>query len=163
MKRIISTILVFLTIFSLCGCANSFSDRANFYYCSIDFQFGKDEPVIQAESRNISGHEGELSYLLSLYLAGPSSKELTSPFPANTKLVSLQTADESVTIELSYLGKLTEAEFILACACITLTAIDFTGAEQVTIVSGEKTLTMSKDDLLLLDTITAATEMEAVQ
>ena len=164
MKRILVLLLIVIFLFSVSGCTNSFSELSNFYYCSVDYQFGEDMPVVQSESRDISNHEGELSYLISLYLAGPSNKKLESLFPKNTKLVSVQTGERNVTIELSYLGKqLSDSEFVLACACLTLTTMDFTDAEEVTIISGEKTLTMEKDDLMLYDTITAATEAEVTE
>ena len=164
MKRFIALLLIFHSFLSLNGCTHSFSDQTNFYYCSAKYQFGEDLPIIQPESRDISGHEGELSYLIALYLAGPSDKKFTSPFPKNTKLLSVQTKGNTVTIELSHLGRqLSDSEFILACACLTFTAIDFTGAEEVSIISGEKTITLGEDDLLLYDTITAPAETEGVK
>ena len=163
MRRFLSFVLIFLILISLVGCGNSISDHTNFYYCNIDYQFGESASVIVSESRDISGHEGELSYLISLYLTGPSSKKLESPFPKSTKLISAQVENNCVLIELSYLNRqLTDVEFILACACLSLSVMEFTEAEEVSITSGEKTISMDKNDLLLYDTITAeaTTEVE---
>ena len=162
MKRIFSFLLIFLFLFSFSGCDNSVSEEANFYYCNVEYQFGEDGSVVESESRDITGHEDELSYLISLYLAGPSSKNLESPFPKNTKLISAQIDEDSTVIELSHIGmQLSDAEFILACACLSLSTMEFTGTEQITIISGEKTITMKKNDLLLYDTITAGEATEA--
>lgn len=157
MKKTLLVALVFLCLFNTCGCAHNISDKTSFYYCSADYQFGKDASVIQSEVRDISGHEGELSYLISLYLAGPSSKKLESPFPKNIKLISADLENKHLNIELSYWGKqFSEADFVLACACMTLSTMEFADAEQVTIISGEKSITMERADLLLYDTITSA-------
>ncbi len=161
MKRYITLmmILLFFTIFPACG--KSISQQTNFYYRTAEYHFGNNASVIQAETREISGHDGELSYLISLYLAGASNKQLESPFPRNTKLVSVEANDSCIKIELSYLGKqLSDADFTLACACLALTAMEFSEASQVTITSGSNTITMDKNDIHLLDTVTSNTAME---
>ena len=164
MKRFICLMLALLLLLLCGGCADSLSKDATFYYCTADYQFGKDTPVILGESRDISGHEGELSYLVALYLAGPSGKKLVSPFPKNTKLVSVQTEDDHVTIELSYLGRqITDSRFVLACACLTLTTMDVTDAQSVTILSGERSITMDAKDLLLYDSVTSQYAKEETQ
>lgn len=157
MKRFFSCLLIVLFVLSLTGCGNSVSDYTDFYYCNIEYPFGKDGSVIVSETRDITGHKGELSYLISLYLAGPSSKNLESPFPNNVKLVSAQVEENCTTIELSSFSRqLSDSEMVLACACLSLSAMEITGTEEVTIVSGEKNITMNKNDLLLFDTVTAA-------
>lgn len=163
MKRFITILLAVFILFPLLGCSNGISEYANFYYCSVDYPFGENSSVIKSESRNISGHEGELSYLISLYLTGPSDKNLSSLFPKNTKLITAQiNEDKQAEIELSYLGNhFSDSEFVLACACLSLSVMDFSDAEQVSITSGEKNITMSKDDLLLFDTVTTVSETEA--
>lgn len=161
MKRIVSLVLCILLILTMHGCGNVI-ERTNFYYRRIDFLYEEEAPVIAAETRDISGHAGELTYLISLYLAGPSSKKLDSPFPDNTQLLSADMIEGSIQIELSDLeNSLSDAQFSLACACLTLTGLEFTEAESVTIISGERTLTMSGSDLLLYDSITANAATEA--
>ena len=59
------------------------------------------------------------------------------------------------TIEIWYTsGLLSDAEFSLACACLSMTCMELVNAEKVTIVSGSRSLTLSRDNLLLNDTIT---------
>ena len=53
MKKTLLVALVFLCLFNMCGCAHNISDKTSFYYCSADYQFGKDASVIQSEVRDI--------------------------------------------------------------------------------------------------------------
>lgn len=159
MKRFLAFTLISLLCITVLGCSNSISEKTNFYYCTAEYQYGSHASVIVSEARDISGHEGELPYLISLYLAGPSDKNLESPFPSNIKLLSVRTEDSHVIIELSYLGQqLSDAEYILACACLTLSTIEFTDAQQVTVISGNKTITLDQNDLLLYDAVTRTAE-----
>jgi len=164
MKRFFSLLLAPLLLLSLVGCGNTISDQTNFYYCNVNYQFGDNNSVIVSETRDITSHKEDVPYLISLYLAGPSSKKLESPFPKNTKLISVETNSTGTTVELSNLERqLSDAEFILACACLTLSTMEFTYSEQVTIISGSKTITMDRNDLMLYDTITAETVVEETE
>jgi len=51
---------------------------------------------------------------------------------------------------------MTDAQFILACSCLTMTCLELTDAEHVTINSGDRSVTMSKSTLLLHDLTTGA-------
>ena len=46
----------------------------------------------------------------------------------------------------------------MACACLALTCLSFSNAEEVTIACGERTMTITPDNLLLTDDITGLTE-----
>ena len=61
----------------------------------------------------------------------------------------------ALTIEISNTSALlSDAEFSLACACLSMTCMGLANVENVTIVSGSRSLTLSRDNLLLNDTIT---------
>lgn len=155
MKRVMTTTAAFMLLLALAGCSlikGNPEDRASFYFSRAEFTYGTAESVIVAEQRDIAGHAGELHYLLSLYLMGPLDEELISPFPGSTKLVSAVLIDSTLTVEITPIEKdMTDTEFTLACACLSMTCLELTDAAEVTIISGERTVTMGADDLLLFD------------
>ncbi len=154
MKRFVCLFLVLIFLFTLCSCgiSGNIKDEGTFYYRRSDFLYGKDSSVMAAETKDITGHADDLSYLVALYLLGPTEKALVSPFPRNAKLLSAQMDGQSIMIELSDMGRLmTDAEFSLACACLTLTCLDLTDGTQVTVTSADRSITMTQDTLLLYD------------
>ena len=103
----------------------------------------------------------DLRYLLSLYLIGPSSDELVSPLPWGTRLLGVSRENGTVTLELTDTAQsVTDTEFTLACACLTMTTLSITGGDEVTITSGSRSVTMSRDSLTLIDDSTASTTEE---
>ena len=161
MKRLIS--LAFLLCLTLTGCGK-FGERikepVTFYYLRAEYQYGSDSGVIGSEEREASGHRENLSYLLALYLMGPSGEDLVSPIPRGIRFLSVEQADTLITLNLSDTASaLTDAEYSLACACLTLTCLDLTEAETVTVTSGSRSVTMTRDNLILYDSsMTAPTE-----
>lgn len=153
MKRIFCLILVVCLFLS--GCS-SFGERikepVTFYYlCS---QYQEDLCcVISSEEWEASGHRNDLSFLLHLYLMGPSSDGLDSPLPYGTQILSVEQKDSRILLELTdTVQSLSDVEFTLACACLTLTCLDLTDAAEVTIQSGNRTTTMNRSSLSLYDT-----------
>ena len=157
MKRFFSLLLVLCLLGSLWGCSFSGNskDQAVFYYCQKDYAFGAENGVITAEERDVTGHAGDISYLLSLYLMGPLDEELSFPFSGRTRLLGIEMVENTLCVELTDLGKsLTDSQFTLGCACLTMTCLELTDASQVTITSGERTVTMDESCLTLYDSIT---------
>lgn len=162
MKRLIS--LLVLCSVLLTGCSLSgerIREPVRFYYHRIQYEYGTPDGMIAWEERESSGHSHDLTYLMALYLMGPVSEGLVSPVPAGTRVYSILTEQDSVTIVLSDTGKtLTEAQYSLVCACLALTAMDISGCETVTIVSGERSVTMNHENLTLYDDSAAAATEE---
>mgnify|MGYP002569890869 FL=1 len=132
-----------------------------FYYPRREYQYGAEDGVISSEQREASGHADDLHYLLSLYLIGPSSDELVSPLPWGTRLLGVNRQDGTITLELTDTSfTMTDTEFTLACACLTMTTLSITGGDEVTITSGSRNVTMSRDSLTLIDDSTASTTEE---
>lgn len=151
MKRILSLCLLLCLI--LCGCGQRLKEPVTFYYLNANFEEDM-STVILSEQREASGHRDDLSYLLALYLMGPTEDDLRSPIPRGTRIYTSAYSKDSVELHLSDTEKtMTDAEFSLACACLSLTCLDLTDAQSVTISSGSRSLTMSRDALLLSDTI----------
>lgn len=148
MKRILSLLLTVLIFLSLTGCG--IHDYAGFYYRRADYISEAQEPVIAKESREVTGHANDLTYLLSLYLMGPLDKKLQSPFPANTRLVSARMEDSTLTLQLSrQADDLTDSDYSLACACLTMTCMEITSATDVIIQCEDRITTMNRDMLVL--------------
>ena len=161
MKRFVILLLLAVNIFYLSGCQKEAPtpQGSAFYYCATDISFGMDNTTILAEYRQ-SPAQDTLQQMLTKYFAGPSSADLRSPFPVGLKLVAVEQDGQTVYITVSdALASLSGLDLTLACACITLTCLDFTGADQVMIyaqdalLDGQKTITMDRKTLLLLDTV----------
>lgn len=158
MKRIVCVFLTCLILFLFPACKSAEANEISFYYCrtSDAFRYFEEDGVIRTELRNITGHRNDLRYMVSLYLAGPMEEDLVSPFTNATRLIAAELTDQAVYIELSTHNKiLTDAEFSLACACLTLTCMDFTSCETVTIVSGDRSVTMDANSILIFDSLPA--------
>ena len=102
-----------------------------------------------------------MSYLLALYLLGPSDEELVPTMPGSCWVLSMDQTPNALTIEFTDTSlSLTDAEYSLACACLSMTCIGITNAERITIKSGPRSVTMTKDNLTLFDSTTPANTEE---
>ncbi|MCI6937755.1 MAG: hypothetical protein MR762_14135 [Clostridiales bacterium] len=155
MKHLLCFVLTVSALLSMLpGCAQKLNEPVTFYYLKSSYQETMDSPIV-GEEREVAGHRDNLKYLLSFYLMGPIGKELSSPLPRGTQLYTVEQEGPALTIEISDTSALlNDADFSLACACLSTTCMGLVNAEKVTIVSGSKSLTLSRDNLLLNDTIT---------
>ena len=149
MKRIIPLILALC--FLLCGCG-FFGERirepVTFHYLCTSYQ---EELccVIASEERESSGHTGDLPYLLALYQMGPANEGYRSPLPFGTQ-IRAEIQDNKIILELSDAAEvLSDLEYSLACACLTLTCLDIMDAESVTVFCGDRSNTMTRSSLTL--------------
>lgn len=153
MKRFLC--MVMTTVLMLSGCTghgHRLKSPVTFYYLRSEYAYGSTQSVIGQEEREASGHRGDLRYLIALYLMGPSDEDLRSPLPPGTNILSVAKADGIVTLTLSELpATMTDADFSLACACLTKTCLELTEADSVTIVSGNRSVSMSPDKLMFID------------
>ena len=165
MKRFLSAALIlgFLLSMSACYREDTQPQGIPFYYCVTQPDYTTGSTVLSAEHRS-DVPENSLLQALELYLAGPKSAELQSPFPQNLKLVNAYQEGSTVYLTLSpELAALDGLDLTMACGCLTLTTLALSGAQQVEIcavsglLDGQRTITMDKNTLLLLD---AATEGE---
>lgn len=152
MKRL-TALLIALSLF-LSGCGvfgERIKEPVTFYYVRSEYAEDMTD-VIASEEREASGHLGDLSYLLALYLMGPSSEELVSPIPLGTRFASVEQVGSTISLNMKgTANSLTDAEFTLMCACLTLTCLDMTTADEVTITCEERSVTMTRDSLTLTD------------
>lgn len=151
MKRFFCLVLA-VALLSGCSFTSSISDPVRFYYPRAEADYNQESSLIAYELREATGHRNNLGYLISMYLLGPVNESLIFSFPADTSIFSIWTDSNSITLEISDTSRtLTDANFSLACACLTLTCLDIKTAKVVTIVSGERTFTSDGSDLLLAD------------
>lgn len=162
MKRFLCILMLFPLLLSGCGVnGERIKEPVTFYYPRAEYAYGPQSSVIGSEERESSGHRNELSYLLAIYLLGPSSDELVPSIPGSVRILSTEQTAASITIEFTDTSlSMTDAEYSLACACLSMTCMGLTDAERVTVRSGSRSVTMDRDNLTLHDGITAASTEE---
>lgn len=152
MKRLFCILLSLC--FLLSGCSfwgERIKDPVVFYYIRDDFQ--KDmESVISSETREAAGHRNDLPYLLALYSMGPSTEGFLSPIPNGTKISPTEHTPDGIVLTLTdEAANMTDAEYTLASACIAMTCMELTDATKITVSCGERSITITENNLLLDD------------
>lgn len=160
MRKILCLVLS-LCLLLLTGCkqeAPEIEVPVNFFYCAREVTFHSEQGVFQVEQREAKDTIHDYVALMNLYLSGPISEHLTSPFPRRLAATAVTIRDGNVTIALnSALATLTDIRLTKACACIALTLFDLTQANTVTIHAavpafGEsQSRTFSRQEIALLD------------
>ena len=161
MKRFLSVLLCLSMMLPLFGCAREEAEiqkPVTFYYRKANVSFNDAESVIAREQRESYGHEGDIPYLMGMYLKGPSSADFHKTFPADTFIVSIHYMDNLAKIVFSFhFAELSGIDLTVACACVTMTMMELTDVESVQIsaagalLDDYQSITMNKDSLLLLD------------
>lgn len=162
MKRMTAFLLV-LVLLPLWGCAQQqtaplLRSAFDYYYKTAEVGHESDDGVIRAESREIAGHEGDLSWILTDYFSGPRSEDLVSPFPRDTELVSCEVDGGTAIIQLNKeFANLDGIELSVAASCIAATCFGAEGVEAVSIsvpsglLDGKLSINLSRDGLILRD------------
>lgn len=162
MKRIATLLFLFLLIFTMfTACQNSqndFKKPVSFYYCNNLDSKDDFENVFVAEPHESYGYEDNKPALLSLYLAGPNSERLISPFPDGIRLISVQKEETTLQIVLSdEMATLAGLDLVLACTCLAKTVFELYPCNRVAIAAETKQLdsqnfiTFHKDSSVLTD------------
>lgn len=164
MKRIFICILVIC--FILCGCGQQkekIQKPVSFYYPVSTVAFNTATGVIDQEIRESAGFTST-DELLCAYLKGPNSQHLSCPFPANTEIVSVKKLNSTCNVVLSeQFAELTGLDLTIACHSLGMTVMALTGASNVEIrannaeLDGQKYITVSRDNFLLIDNSTGET------
>lgn len=157
MRKMICLLLAIALLLSGCGGA-SLKTPGNFYYRLSDIAYNSADGVIAPEVRELDGLTEDPEALMEVYLKGPESRELESPFPRNTTLEEWSMEDTTMTLTLSReFSSLSGLDLTIACACITRTLLELTPATTVVIQTTDSRLdnnvhvTMSDDLMLLVD------------
>ena len=172
MKRLTAALLLILTVLSMTACAQDEEPvhPVAYHYLRApldngEILHGSADSVIAPEIREGDGHQGDLSHLLDIYLLGPLDHDYRSPFPVGTALISITVDGVHASLVLSrQFANHNGIDLTLACACLTMTVMDLTGVETVTIsadesqLDGKASITMDRSSMILTDTATPETE-----
>ena len=164
MKRIINIALVILCLLSLTGCADA-SEPADsqivFYYPRVKINYGQEDSVISSELRDVQNRANDVNYVIRLYLNGPVSDELYSPFYSDTTLFGAERVDDTLYITLGgkEINQKSQLQFTIACACLAKTCFSLTDVSEIhinTLIrdnSGMPDLVFNKNNIILWDDI----------
>lgn len=166
MKRFFILLFSLSLLLSLCGCVlqeTTAEDPILFYYERNvgepdKYLYGTADGVIAPEEREVSSRTDDLNFLLTMYLEGPVSDNLVSPFPRNATLEDILWDDRSliVTVTGSF-SDMTDLDMTLAGAALSSTCFGLTDAQTVTFTalsgSEEKSfsITLSRDSIIFVD------------
>jgi len=154
MKRLCTIVLAVLLIMPLYGCESQ-ENTVQFFYLRSEYISGAEDGIISPEDREITSDRG-LNYLLRLYLEGPVSSELISPFPSGLYLLNSQLEDNTLLLVLSReLCSLQNIDLTLALGCLARTGFSLTDAEHIQINSTADdehlSVSLHRDSFVLLD------------
>lgn len=138
MKRLIIMLLIPLLLLSGCTLPDrSIKDPVEFYYlrsCSSsdDYKDYFAEGAIVAESREASGHRDDLYYLISMYLRGPLSPQMESPFPSGSAVTKVWQEGDTLYVNLNAAAANAEdLQLTLVWACLAKTCMALTDAATI--------------------------------
>ena len=164
MKRTLCFTLILSLLLGASGCSLLPENSENtvvFYYEQTEYQYGQADAVVCGEKRDSSGHNHDLQYLLSLYMMGPVSSTLKSPFPEGMQVLDVKVRMDLVRVTVSEeLNTLSDSRHSLALACLALTSMELSGQESVVIVCGEDHTVLDRTMLTLFDSAAKITPKE---
>ena len=163
MKRTIALILIILLFTGCTFTRTGMNEPVTFYYQRIHSDSDSyddffSDGIIGHEIREASGHRENLNYLLTVYLRGPLDSELSSPFPAGTRILTTHQEDNLMMLQLNpVLAEKSDLHVTIACACLAKTCMELADVDTVQIESrnlDDKLLfsrTFTKENLFLKD------------
>lgn len=165
MKRLFCLIICAVMLAALCGCTTQkqeFIDPVEFYYLLIQpenhIYHGSSDSIIAPEQREGYQIRNRMNTLIEVYLNGPATESFQSPFPANTRLITLDTNDKILTVILSdEIAELSGVDLVLACACLSRTFMELWNFETINIqaenemLDGKPVITFDKSNFFLTD------------
>ena len=162
MKRLLTLCCVLALLCTSMGCSTKTKPPkkpVTFYYLTQDTICDGKTEIIQPEERESAGYESNMEALLNIYLQGPRSISLRSPFPAHLTVTRYATTGSTAILTLSTeLSYLSGIDLTLACVCIANTLFDLTELSRVQIfaadaqLEGQSSITLERDDVYWIDT-----------
>ncbi len=162
-RKSTALILCLFLLVGLYGCAGQshgdpLKSPMKFYYKTSDASYGDGQGATDYELRETYGHESDYVWVLTEYLKGPISQKLTAPFQRSVSIVSAERSGSQLQLRMTQeLANLSGADLTVACACITLTCLEFPGVEAVSIravgskLDGKTEILLNRNSLLLED------------
>lgn len=162
MKRWFACLMTAALLLSLLGCAKDApppQKPVNFYYPATDTVYDGKTEILHAEVRESANFDGDIPELLNLYLQGPVSESLRSPFPRQITVTRYASTANTAIVELSNeFSHLVGIDLTVACACIARTLFDLTDLDRVQLsatdaqLEGQAYLSWERDDIHYMDT-----------
>ncbi len=160
MKRILSGLLILSLLAAMSGCGLSSPEQeegllqVTFYYAVRDAEGLESDETVAAEERYVT----PMPFLefLELYVAGPESEDLASPFPSGTAVLDVESTSDGMTIVLSMeFFTLTGVEMTIAKCCIANTVCNYANLDKVILSDemGSIHLEISPDQYLLSNSL----------
>lgn len=129
-----------------------------FYYRCTAPDYETQQSVIQAELRDLGDAAVSAEALITLYLQGPLSEELVSPFPRGTQLRGCSLSGTVLTLRLNEVyGALQGIDASIADACLTQTLLGLSEVRRVRILAVDADgvtvhdVELEEDDIVLSD------------
>lgn len=165
MKKWFCVLLVLILILPGCAKEEPLENPVRFYYRRSDISHFDSTGALSSEEREAGplwGATGDMLgpcfYLLNQYVKGPESDKLEQTFPEGSAVVDLKYVEDKLSIVVNgAFAQLTGIDLSLACACLTLTACEMTGAKRAEIsaenglLDGSSAVIMVYDQLVLED------------
>lgn len=146
MKQSYTLLLSAIVMLSFLGCGGQRRHSAegtpvSFYYENQNAQQLDVESVVAAETRYYNGFS--LQELLELYLKGPETEELLSPFPDGTHVLNAIFSDDHVTLKMSMeFFTLSGIDMSIANYCLANTICSYMDLESVVLTDEMDTIHM---------------------
>jgi hypothetical protein len=148
MRKSLSILLVFLLCVNICGCheeAPKIQKPVLFYYRTHTPDNNIPDKIIEAVVVEGAELPNERIDILNEYLRRAIPEGCDVTFPAASRVMDLTMTAHVANIELNAaFVKLTGIDLTIACACITMTTMELTGAKEVRITAGSALLDGAK-------------------
>jgi len=150
-----------ISLLLLCGCGNTkeIQEPVTVFYCTDSVSFQSETSVFASEVRDYSVGGGNLRDFLNVYLSGPDTDALYSPFPSGSWIVSLSEENHTIYLHLNnQFSRLAPNELTVACTCLAMTIFELTESETVNfLVDNTHTpiISLTKDNIKLIDSTKA--------
>ena len=152
MRKILCFCLALVLVFSGCMYQPEVSegDGVRFYYRDKrEEAYFSETGIMASEMRSIRWEQQSIKGLMEVYLQGPVSSELISPFPKDLQLLDTQILPGEITLTFNdSLSSLSPAGLRVAAGCIARTLWEYGGYETV-ILKAQTQLLDEKDRLVL--------------
>lgn len=159
MKRVLSLFLIFALTLSLSGCFSHAPDNpVRFYYLRDEnhIVYGSGDGMVTYEQRDVSGHADDLRYLIPLYLQGPLDEGLVSPFPTGSRLLTLSSNDNEITLVFNEaFARLKGIDLSLAYVCLVQTCTSLADIQSVHILVLSDNKHVLIDEIITIDSLPA--------
>ena len=159
MRKLIAILLILSVLATCCGCRKAeFKMPVNFYYQAAVPVYDSENGIIAPEKREYIHLQNDIDSFLQIYFAGPLTKELSSPFPRDTKVLDWELTDGVLALNMEAgFAALTGVELTVACGCIVRTMQEVLGVDSIRIsadgaeLNGKPSITISGNNFSLHD------------